>query len=42
MDEITNAAQVANVVIDNDIVKNFADFQEKLSSQFAGNREMFL
>lgn len=31
MDEITNAAQVANEVIDNAIVKNFADFQEKLS-----------
>ena len=32
MDEITNAAQVANEVIDNSIVKNFADFQEVLSN----------
>jgi hypothetical protein len=32
MDEITNAAQVANEVIDNAIVKNFADFQEVLSN----------
>ena len=32
MDEITNAAMVANEVIDNSIVKNFADFQEVLSN----------
>lgn len=32
MDEINNAAQVANEVLDNSIVKNFGNFQEVLSN----------